>query len=443
MLTSLILSLSTLTPVPQEPVGPPAAAEATAGSLPFIEVEGGGRFRTDELDAAGRTAVWLCVLVGSDHDPEGRSGLARVFGEVLRQGSPSPTRELPSEVVVTDRAVFAGCVAADDEQRAVAVRRVADWLRGEVRLTDDEILAARGRALLRADDEAAVLPGPLLRERAERLLFPGTPSARLAGGDAEQIRALEPAAIRAAFARAFHPSRAVLVGTGRVGGLDEAFTAALRPDREAAPWPVVASGSGVAAEASPVTSTDRVAAPFVCRAIAAPRWGEAGYLPFLIAMEVARSRAASTFRTLRGGEVEAEFPPLAYDFLRAPRAAFVGRRGRDGDDLDAVRAELDSLAAGLRDGGATAPEIQGALSVLMTTLDVPPLRAEIASALTRFPGLVLQRGYVIACYGVHGWPGDLPESIGRVQLGYVDRALARLFAKDSPGSCEVALQPGK
>ena len=109
--------------------------------------------------------------------------------------------------------------------------------------------------------------------------------------------------------------------------------------------------------------------------------------------------------------------------------------------MDSVRAELDSLAAGLRDGGATGPEIQGALSVLMTTLDVPPLRTEMAAALRRFPGLVLQRGYVIACYGLHGWPGDLPESVGRVQLGHVDRALAGMFAKGAPG-CEVALRPG-
>lgn len=439
MLKTLLLSLSAL--APQEPVGPPVDAGPSAGALAFVEVEGGGRYRTDELDAAGRTAIWLSVAAGSDHDPVGACGTSRVFGELLRQVSPTPSRELPSEVIVTDRAVMVGVVVADPDGQRAAVARCAAWLRGELELTDDEILAARGRALLRADDEAAVLPGPMLRERAEAALFPGTPTARPGGGVPEEIRASTPSAIREAFARAFHPSRAILVGAGEVTGLAEAFEGALRSGREAAPWPVIDAPADPGTAPEMISSTDRVAAPFVCRALVAPRWGEAGYLPFLIAMEVARSRAASTFRTLRGGEVEAEFPPLAYDFLRAPRAAFLGRRGRDGDDVDSVRAELDSLAAGLRDGGATGPEIQGALSVLMTTLDVPPLRTEMAAALRRFPGLVLQRGYVIACYGLHGWPGDLPESVGRVQLGHVDRALAGMFAKGAPG-CEVALRPG-
>lgn len=442
MLKSLILSLSALSPVPQEPVGPPVAAGPGVGPLAFVEVAAsGGRYRTDAVDAGGRTAVWLCVLTGSDHDPIGSSGMARLFGELLRAASPAPSRELPGEVVVTDRAVLAGVVVADETARAEAVARCAGWLRGELALTDDEILAARGRALLRADDEAAVLPGPMLRERAERTLFAGAPIARRSGGEPEEIRALTPAAIRKAFADAFHPSRAILVGTGRVDGLDEDFASALGTDRAAAPWPSVSPGPDDGSGEAAITETDRVAAPFVCRAIVAPRWGEEGYLPFLIAMEVARSRAAATFRTLRGGEIEAEFPPLAYDFLRAPRAAFLGRRGRDGDDVDSVRAELDSLAAGLRDGGATAPEIQGALSVLMTTLDVPPLRGEMAAALQRFPGLVLQRGYVVACYGVHGWPADLPESVGQVPIGHVERALARYFAKTAKG-CEVALRPG-
>ncbi len=441
MLTSLMLSLSALMPAPQDPVGPPAAAEGVAGPLDFIAVEGGGRYRVDAVDAAGRTAIWLCVLAGSDHDPSDASGMARVFGELLRPGTPTPTRSLPSEIVVTDRAIFVGVVVDSPDARSSAVERCAAWLRGELALTDDEILAARGRALLRADDEAAVLPGPMLRERAERLLFPGTPTARLSGGEPEEIRALGPEEIRAAFARAFHPGRAMLVGMGSVDGLGAEFDTALRAARAPAAWPAVAPTAEDAADVLRITPTSRVAAPFVCRGFVAPRWGEAGYLPFLIAMEVARSRAAGTFRTLRGGEVEAEFPPLAYDFLRAPRAAFVGRRGRDGDGLDAVRAELDSLSAGLRDGGATGPEIQGALSVLMTTLDVPPFRADMETALQRFPGLVLQRGYVVACYGVHGWPGDLPESVGRVPLGHVDRSLARLFAKDGSGRCEVALEP--
>jgi predicted Zn-dependent peptidase len=441
LLKSLILSLTALSPAPQEPVGPPVDAGAGVGPLAFVEVAGGGRYRTDSVDAGGRTSIWLCALVGSDHDPIGSSGLARVFGELLRAGSPAPSRELPAEVVVTERAVLVGAVAANETSRAEAVARCAGWLRGELALTDDEILAARGRALLRADDEAAVLPGPMLRERAERILFPGSPAARRAAGEPEEIRALTPTAIREAFARAFHPSRAILVGTGQVEGLERAFGTSLATDRAPAPWPPVSPRREGGGADSASTETDRVAAPFVCRAIVAPRWGEEGYLPFLIAMEVARSRAASTFRTLRGGEIEAEFPPLAYDFLRAPRAAFVGRRGRDGDDVGSVRAELDSLAAGLRDGGATAPEIQGALSVLMTTLDVPPLRGEMSAALERFPGLVLQRGYVTCCYGVHGWPADLPESVGQVPLGHVDRALARFFAKDA-GGCEVVLRPG-
>jgi hypothetical protein len=405
---------------------------------------GGGRYRIDPIPGAGQVSVWLTLGLGSDHDPAGQPGLARVVGEVLRGELPAATPQRPVEVLVTDRATMVG-VLLEPAELGPLLDAVGRWLEGRLALDDDGLAKAAGRALLRADDEAAVLPGPMLRERAEAILFAGEPIARPAAGQAERIRALGAAAIRAGFARACHPSRASLVLVGAVaaddGELRGALARALAPaERPAAACPPVAAADeevGGPAE----TLSARVDAPFVAVGLAAPRWGEADYLPFLVGMEVLRARAAGTFQALRGGEVRAEFPPVGYDFLRMPRAAFVGRRGRDGDPVEAPAAEIESLLAGLRAGGAELPEIQSARAILLGTLDLPPLRPELREVVERHPVVLHQRGYVVACYGLHGWPADLRQAVGSVPHAEVDRLLARVLAPER--TRRVALRPAR
>lgn len=434
-----LLAALALVVSPQDP-----ATRKPSDPLAFERLDSGARVRADAVEGTRAVTVWLCVAAGSDHDPADEGGIARVLGEALREELPDPAPERPVDVVVMDRATLVGVLLPPDELTA-HLARVGRWLGGELDVDDDGLLRARGRALLRADDELEILPGPILRERAERLLLAGTPAARPSAGDPAVIRALEPAAIRRAFARAFHPSRATVAMLGALRketALEAARAAFGAPVEHAAePLPPVAAEAADVEEIERETPAERVDAPFVAFGFQAPAWGEADYLPFLIAMEVVRSRAASTFRGLRGGEVLAEFPPVAYDFLRMPPLAFLERRGRNGEPASMVHAELDSLIAGLRSGGAGPQEVQAALGALLETLAVPPFRKDVVGLLGTYPTLLHQRGYVVAAYGLHGWPADLRAAIGSVPIGRVDRVLAAALAPER--GVRVALVPNR
>ncbi len=422
------------TPTPTPTVGPPAA---TQGGLELEPIgDSGARARFVALPGVPDVTLWLGVHVGWAHDPLGQSGLAQVIGQAIRADMPPSSDASPREVsVVADTTLVGVTVPRADAPAELA--RFARWLTGDLRLDHDALLHARGRALLRADDELDVLPGPVLRDRARRVECEGTPWARPPAGIPDQIRELEPAAVRARLADTWRPGRAFLVVLGACDDdLRAAATAALgKPGGTEAPIgplaePLPEPSAGTAADVELVTPHDRVAAPFVALALPAPHWGEAGYLPFLVAIEVARTRAARTFATLRGGELEAEFPPVFYDPVRMPPLAFIERRGRDTDDVARVEEELRSFAAGLRAGGAAAGEIRGAIVSLLNRLALPPFKDAEIDVMRRYPAFLHQRGGILASYIVHGWPADLPASLGAVPVTDVQRELQALFAED-------------
>lgn len=422
---------------PQDP-GPVAAATP----LPFESTTRGTRLLVEPVPGTGRVSTWLCVAAGSDHDPADAHGISRVLGEVLRAELPDPTRGRPADVLVLDDATLVGLLVEPD-RLGEHLDRIGRWLAGELVLDDDALLQARGRALIRADDEIAILPGPMLRERAEALLFPDAPAARVAAGDPEVIRGLTCEAIRSAFARRFHPARASLVLLGDLDpkGAHAAAAAALArgPERPNPADLAIGVRPADAPAVEPVTPAERVDGVFAAYAFPTPAWRQEGYLPFLIAIEVVRLRAAATFRTARGGEGPAEFPFVEYDTLRMPPAGYIERRGKDGDPLGSVDAEIDSLVAGLRAGGATGPEIQAALGALFSLLAVPPYREDVVEVLRGFPPMLHQRGYVLAAYERNGWPAELRQALAAVPPAHVDRALRTVLDPDR--AVRVALEP--
>ena len=114
-----------------------------------------------------------------------------------------------------------------------------------------------------------------------------------------------------------------------------------------------------------------------------------------------------------------------------PRLLFVGRRGRDVDDADRTRAELDSFLAGVRTRELTRSDIAAALGVLKERLRLPPFAdPAVARAVRTHPAYLHQRGRTLAWFVVHGWPRDLFLAAGSVRMGAVQEVLQRRFAKD-------------
>src|SRR5690606_8233705 len=109
--------------------------------------------------------------------------------------------------------------------------------------------------------------------------------------------------------------------------------------------------------------------------------------------------------------------------------ATVGRRGRDGDTVERVQAEITSFLAELRTG-ASVPEIGSAALALRNALDTPPFQTAWTAVITRHPGALHQRGHVVAVHDLWGWPADLAESIGDVPVPAVLRALHEALAAE-------------
>ncbi|MBK8978185.1 MAG: hypothetical protein IPM29_19960 [Planctomycetes bacterium] len=426
----------------QEPLGPPVAVDGAVDPLGFRSLDNGLALRVDRRDGLPHASLWLTLDGGAAHDPADAAGLAQVLATACADRVAGDER-IVSATALGD-AVWLGVTLPAPALPAL-LATVAALLGPDAPVSFDDaaLVRARDRALLRADDEAHVLPGPMLRRSAAARLDPRAES-RPPGGEPEQLAQLTPERIRAALAARLAPQRAACVIVGAGAELADLARAALGAVARRAVPPLgtvaPAAAAPAPAGAAAMPTHPLLDAPFMVAAVPAPAFGEDGYLPFLIGMEVARVRAARVLGTVRGGELRAELPPLWWDPTRGERFAFLERRGQDGDEVGRVEAELRSLVAGLRDGGPTVPEIQSALGALLNELrPLAELDDRTAALLAGHPALLHARARLPLVYRRLGWPADLRRALGEVTVAQVQAALRQFLAADRVGY--VALLP--
>lgn len=250
--------------------------------------------------------------------------------------------------------------AATDPAQLAAFVAACDDLTG----SDDELALASAAAALLADDERHFVPGGAHAAAARAALWPAAP----APAGAEALAALTPASLRALAAVA---RRTAATGNRAV---DAALTTALAA-RQRLDLPAAAAPAGPAAGAGDDLASEphpRVDQPFVALAFAVP--AELDRAALAVALAIARERAAALW-PLRGSELRARTPYVAWSWLHDERVVTFHRRGLA---PIAVRpGERCADAAGERD--ATVAEVRA----LLADLQRPFAAGEVATGRDR------------------------------------------------------------
>lgn len=414
------------------PQDPDLTSEQEAAPPLFQRLESNGLAIAAVTVEPGVSSVGVALTVGCglDHDPAGRTGLAEVVASALRLhfaavfGEPG---EEGTDIVLSVRAsrtatTIAASVGSDRLPVALeALRSVVD---GSLQFDADIARRAVAQARLRADDEAVVLPGTMLRARAARRVAAGTPAGRQRAGIPDELKGIDAAALSARLVSHYAPATSTLAA---VGAVDQA---ALRSAVESWPSRDVAAFDAVTHDSAPSFEDDDdhslVDAPFVTAALPARRWGEVDFAPFLIAVGVLRARAARAFGGYRGGELRAQFPFVHFDAFEPSAAVTVNRRGRDGDSLERVKKEMDGIFADLRSHGAAAQEIAYAAAEVAQRLSLPVSSRDFAQRAARQPRILQLRAVVLAHYRVFGWPRDFSELLKKTPVTHVARVLREM-----------------
>ena len=288
----------------------PAQESEPAPSLGFDSLGNGLRFRC--VHVAGVTGVCAVVMwrVGTVHDPAGATGLASVVGEVMRRDQSSlPLAQRWSVGVRASSTVLTAVTEPEDLRSLLA--RFRTLLAGEMALEGDALQRSAGSAALEADSQVHIVPGTALRWVARRSLLESTAVGRQGIGIPAELKRLEPALIRDRYRELYRPRNALIVLCG--GASEGAMVAALRgafedlPGGDHAVPPPIADG--VLGRPAETAEHDRVAAPYVTLALCAPDPADPDYLPFAVAMEIVKARAALALRGDRGRGGVGALPP--------------------------------------------------------------------------------------------------------------------------------------
>jgi len=230
-------------------------------------------------------------------------------------------------------------VAARDPAQLAAFVAACDDLSG----SDDELALAAAAAALQADDERHLLPGGAHAAAARAALWPSAP--QRAG--AEALAALTPASLRALATVARYTA-----ATGN-GAIDAALAHALAT-RQRLDLPMAINLAGPAPGAGDELVSElhpRVDQPFVALAFAVP--ADLDRAALAVALAIARERAAALW-PLRGSELRARTPYVAWSWLHDERVVTVHRRGfapiavRPGERCADAAAECEATVAEVR-----------------------------------------------------------------------------------------------
>lgn len=416
----LYLSLSLVVAQEQDPVGPPARS-----ALGFDTLPSGMRAAVVPITGSNHVALTALLPVGGAHDPADRTGFAAVMEAVLQlQQEEQPEQDRLTVEMRERTTVFSGVFPAE---RLPAVLRNLNGMLGEQKPSDGALQRAKARTLLEIDDATHVYPGPILRWRAQQVVFTGTALGRPMIGIPAEVEAITTEEVAQRTRAHYAPGQVVLAVVGAPaetaarGAIAEVFAGARRG--EPAAMVSVPPTTEIVAE----TVHDRVDAPFVTLAFSTPSESLTDDLPFVIALQIVNARAARAFGEPRQGEMQARFRYMFGSFWEGSRLVLLNRRGRNGDELQAPRSEIEALLFGIRDRGLSTDEISAAAVSVGHMLMLPPYPEDLQKNLRTQPRLLQSRAFVLATAELLGWPGDLPNRVGAVLVGDVQKALMQVY----------------
>ncbi len=346
--TALALALAACGSVAEEPPPPSSPpAPATLRAERFALANG---LQVDVVSGEGceRGALTLLWPVGSDHDPEGRSGMARVVAQLLAAESPGADVHVEHGHLRYE-APFDGPDALDALASRLSTVREID----EARLEE-----ARGRVLAELAQMRGGDPTRTAESYAVEAIQPSAGDGWRGGVQAE-IESIDVAAASAFGAAALRLGHAqlVIVGPSDAGTLRPAIERALgaASSEEA----LAARAPGTARVLGTLVMGD--APSVIVIAVPAPAIGDPLYAPFLV--HATRLIAASD----PAYEVE-------YDWVARPETAFVRGSIESGESPEAaalrIRAAMATpLSALLTPADATATRERFARLVGTSDLD--------------------------------------------------------------------------
>jgi hypothetical protein len=326
------------------------------------------------IDAAPLCAVAMVWRHGLDDDTTTRPGLCRLLLQVrLRRARAAAPDVLASGGDVD--ATTSLCWAVCDRSATAAALRFLQALADDTRQpTDDEFALARARAALLADDEAFVLPGPMLQAALRRQGLPVPAPACGLSSEPDAILAASQAEVWAALQQE-RPRRTAALGAFAA---NFASVAAACDRGPAEPWGAAAGPGPGPDRAEPAfVEHARLDGPVVARACPL---GPAARAPVAIAVQIARARAERRWRP-RAAEGAARLPFVGWDWLHDDPYVVLHRRGFDqrrllpgeraadvGAEVAATKGEIESLLADLQQGPVRDDEVAVARTALARTL---------------------------------------------------------------------------
>ena len=130
-----------------------------------------------------------------------------------------------------------------------------------------------------------------------------------------------------------------------------------------------------------------------------------------------------------GGEVWGRFPRVYFEYTEGDRVAFINRRARDGQDVEAPRAEIEGLVDGMHRSGARSEEIARAVEQVSRRLGLPPY-PEPPVGTTMSARALYGPISVLLTAELLGWPVDLASRIRALPPSRVEAALRAALAPE-------------
>ena len=193
----------------------PTTLEVVHGEFGFDVTPSGLRCKVVGVPGATHAAIVAAVRVGGWHDPVGQTGLTHLLNtQVTLTQAARPESERWSVRTTGAATVLAvTCPSAAVETR---LRELSRFLAGELPFDADLLARAKAQVLILADDYLHSVPGPLLFETARRHVLAGTPAGKQMFGVPDELKAIEPAQLRAWFNTRMRPEHATVVVMGGV-----------------------------------------------------------------------------------------------------------------------------------------------------------------------------------------------------------------------------------
>lgn len=399
------------------------ATDAQSASSEFgtKTLPNGLRILTVQVDKAEKMSLALALPVGWSHDPSGQTGLAEVmrwwFSFVQRDRTEAERFQVTAR---SDHSVvwYSGPKKFFPVRLGFLTRLLAGKLVGDA----DLHALALGRARLLADDQAWLVPGNVIRQKAWRSLCEGGPLGRQNYGIPAEIGRLSLEAVRNRARSQYGPDGAalVMIGDFTETRLEDVTSRLGQLPKRAADRRTATHDTAPPFE--PSATHERVDGPYVSAALLAPAPSHPDFLSFVVGMTLLRSMAHVRFGAQRGNEWKAEFPYVAFRYWDGVRLVFVNRRGHNASSAAGPKSEIEDLMKEVYKNGFRASGLAAARSEVASILAVPPF--DHASG----PLLAVRARRLAMSLCLEDWPLDLVAEIEKVGVADVQRVMRDFLA---------------